>query len=282
MKRHGFTLIELLVVIAIIAILAAILFPVFAKAREKARQITCASNERQIGLGILQYQQDYDESFPMSHYNDANGGEVRWYDMVGPYIKNGKTFGFNGRYSGVGGIWSCPSFPSAQEANYGVHNDLFQEGNGYNGKTPTNPAPTIKIAEVDAPAETFMVAEKGQDNGETGWLSFVTWEGYWTSTVQPTPGTSYGDHRDIDHDAAHRGFGAADCDLANSSPNSGGPTNYGSCASMPRYRHSETSNFLFCDGHVKALHGGSANWYKNVYVKQAYDTQSYGGAGTPF
>ncbi len=61
---QGFTLIELLVVIAIIAILAAILFPVFAKAREKARQITCASNLKQISLGILQYYQDSDEQFP--------------------------------------------------------------------------------------------------------------------------------------------------------------------------------------------------------------------------
>ena len=63
-KRAGFTLIELLVVIAIIAILAAILFPVFAKAREKARQIACASNMKQIGLGIIQYTQDNDETFP--------------------------------------------------------------------------------------------------------------------------------------------------------------------------------------------------------------------------
>ncbi len=65
MKRRGFTLIELLVVIAIIAILAAILFPVFAKAREKARQATCTSNFKQVGLAVMQYVQDYDETFPM-------------------------------------------------------------------------------------------------------------------------------------------------------------------------------------------------------------------------
>jgi prepilin-type N-terminal cleavage/methylation domain-containing protein len=64
MKRNGFTLIELLVVIAIIAILAAILFPVFAKVREKARQASCASNEKQLGLAFVQYIQDYDESMP--------------------------------------------------------------------------------------------------------------------------------------------------------------------------------------------------------------------------
>ena len=65
MNRKGFTLIELLVVIAIIAILAAILFPVFAAARDKARQATCASNLKQITLGVIQYEQDYDEMYPI-------------------------------------------------------------------------------------------------------------------------------------------------------------------------------------------------------------------------
>src|ERR1700710_903646 len=110
-RRTGFTLIELLVVIAIIAILAAILFPVFASAREKARQTTCASNLKQIGLGVMQYQQDYDETFPMLHYNDAANNEVRWFDAVGPYIKNGDKYS-NNRYSGAGGIFKCPDLPS--------------------------------------------------------------------------------------------------------------------------------------------------------------------------
>lgn len=73
MRRHGFTLIELLVVIAIIAILAAILFPVFAKAREKARQSSCLSNLKQINVAILSYVQDFDEMFPISaQYTDIN------------------------------------------------------------------------------------------------------------------------------------------------------------------------------------------------------------------
>ena len=100
--RRAFTLIELLVVIAIIAILAAILFPVFAQARERARQISCLSNLKQIGLGIKMYVQDYDEAYPsiikpefdggcaprLGWFN-ANGG---WATLVYPYTKNGDIF----------------------------------------------------------------------------------------------------------------------------------------------------------------------------------------------
>lgn len=82
-RLSGFTLIELLVVIAIIAILAAILFPVFAKAREKARQASCQSNLKQIGLALLSYQQDYDEWTPPEMI-----GDYWWTDITQPYIKN--------------------------------------------------------------------------------------------------------------------------------------------------------------------------------------------------
>jgi prepilin-type N-terminal cleavage/methylation domain-containing protein/prepilin-type processing-associated H-X9-DG protein len=103
MKRKGFTLIELLVVIAIIAILAAILFPVFAKAREKARQSACTSNLKQIGLGLMQYAQDYDETMPFSYQWAAGPGtgisacsdgvyRRNWIMCIEPYVKNGQVF----------------------------------------------------------------------------------------------------------------------------------------------------------------------------------------------
>jgi len=92
MRRRGFTLIELLVVIAIIAILAAILFPVFAQARSKARQASCMSNEKQTGLAIMMYAQDYDES--LLHWGYAYGGApcngnwVYWHTLIQPYMKS--------------------------------------------------------------------------------------------------------------------------------------------------------------------------------------------------
>src|SRR5471032_1907295 len=101
MKHKAFTLIELLVVIAIIAILAAILFPVFAKAREKARQSTCASNEKQLGLAILQYVQDYDELYPgLNNLNGFGGsnyiavslGSGAWGNQIYPYVKSKSIF----------------------------------------------------------------------------------------------------------------------------------------------------------------------------------------------
>jgi prepilin-type N-terminal cleavage/methylation domain-containing protein len=96
-RKPAFTLIELLVVIAIIAILAAILFPVFAQARESARQTTCLSNCKQIGLGVAMYLQDYDNMYPVQRTDAmtvmaAGGKEMTYYDALMPYIKNGQVW----------------------------------------------------------------------------------------------------------------------------------------------------------------------------------------------
>jgi prepilin-type N-terminal cleavage/methylation domain-containing protein/prepilin-type processing-associated H-X9-DG protein len=121
-RRRGFTLIELLVVIAIIAILAAILFPVFAKAREKGRQASCESNLKQIGIAVLSYTQDYDETLPSCSFNacgndpwtiwpttqpGASGWEALFEGPIQPYIKNDQVLICP---SASGGLWGVSGY----------------------------------------------------------------------------------------------------------------------------------------------------------------------------
>jgi prepilin-type N-terminal cleavage/methylation domain-containing protein/prepilin-type processing-associated H-X9-DG protein len=139
--RRGFTLIELLVVIAIIAILAAILFPVFARAREKARQTSCLNNVKQLTLGLIQYVQDYDEVFP--HWRNFRNpkGSVYWYEIVQPYVKNTQ-------------VQKCPSEPN-RSLGYGYNCDYI----GYGSSTSISI--DHKLAEVNSPAETVWIMDCG-------------------------------------------------------------------------------------------------------------------------
>ncbi len=142
-SRRGFTLIELLVVIAIIAILAAILFPVFAKAREKARQSSCSSNAKQMAVATLQYVQDYDEKFPLFDHRNPT---IYWRANIQPYIKNTQVF-------------LCPSDgrvnldTNGQYQSYCASEELFSWGGS---ATPTARA----LADLQRPSETVMEMEQ--------------------------------------------------------------------------------------------------------------------------
>jgi prepilin-type N-terminal cleavage/methylation domain-containing protein/prepilin-type processing-associated H-X9-DG protein len=167
-RRPAFTLIELLVVIAIIAILAAILFPVFAQAREQARQTTCLSNQKQLGTGLMMYAQDYDETLPAWPFSGKPGGVFNdprfrvwgyslWVDAVMPYVKNRAVF-------------SCPdgprlnrwsSWPNASLT--GPLNDPFVVNlaiNEYVENSDNGYAPLAKLSGAkNGPAEVSLVAE---------------------------------------------------------------------------------------------------------------------------
>jgi prepilin-type N-terminal cleavage/methylation domain-containing protein/prepilin-type processing-associated H-X9-DG protein len=170
--KSGFTLIELLVVIAIISILAAILFPVFARARENARRSSCQSNLKQIGLGLIQYSQDYDEKL-VPWRNVGTTPNIRWIDAVQPYVKSRQLF-------------TCPSnvganreFDNGGSYAANIQNDYATTGNQPPFSTVENPATPIvrALAQIQSPATTVWVADgKGigdsyifyWDNGAAG------------------------------------------------------------------------------------------------------------------
>jgi prepilin-type N-terminal cleavage/methylation domain-containing protein/prepilin-type processing-associated H-X9-DG protein len=217
--HRGFTLIELLVVIAIIAILAAILFPVFARARENARRASCQSNEKQIGLGIAQYLQDNDATYPRAWNCDNDGSSgcntsgTSWRDVIQPYLKSTQ-------------ILNCPSNTKVQPSyasssarwSYSLRNGLgityggpihaaFRYSDGYSPTTET---------QIPYPSTTIMVTETTSTDPEI--IFDADWDGYVNSLY-----------------AGHLG----------------------------------TTNYLFVDGHVKALRpyqtfaGGVNLWDRN-------------------
>jgi prepilin-type N-terminal cleavage/methylation domain-containing protein len=142
-RRPGFTLIELLVVIAIIAILAAILFPVFARARENARKANCTSNVKQIIMAVLSYAQDYDETLIPGACPPKGSSYIYWYELLDPYLKNAE-------------IIRCPSM---KHAGYGGL------GYGWNylefGYWPSSPGTgwCTHLGEVENPAETILLGD---------------------------------------------------------------------------------------------------------------------------
>lgn len=235
-QRRGFTLIELLVVIAIISILAAILFPVFARAREQARKAACQSNLKQIGLGIAMYVQDFDETFPMASMaytvpadtwpRRTNSGAAittaYWFTVISPYVKSTQLFvcptageiPFSGGYG-----WNiCGTVYCGSTCTSGI-------GNGfgwYPTKANTPTASFLKVSQVEEAANTIMIGDPASNSyGSNGHLFFAPTS---ASTINRIP---------ILHGGQVGPFTSNPSTTTTPSSMSGG------------------GNFLYADGHVK-------------------------------
>jgi len=281
--RYAFTLIELLVVIAIIAILAAILFPVFAQAREKARSISCLSNVKQFGLGEAMYIQDYDETFPLAwgaEQNPPPAGQYEdpssWWNEIYPYIKNGSagTTGDvdeRGQTSNKAGLYHCPSAPP-KKISYAV-NGLIHGGGPFNDNAGwSSNRPTHALASIDKPADLVALSEVNvaYNNGQP-WnvpSDFLAQE--------DLPGLSRGPDDTTTHTACivrswAKGLNGYD-DYTDSSfwePGNGKAPCPGQGAwqcKYPAFRHSRTglkagfANMTFADGHAKSIRYGSLDF----------------------
>jgi prepilin-type N-terminal cleavage/methylation domain-containing protein len=235
-RKNGFTLIELLVVIAIIAILAAILFPVFAQARERARMIGCLSNARQLGTVLRMYAQDYDETYPKPDIveSDAYADIYIWRNAVQPYMKNK-------------GIFACPSNPKSRPTGPGTDPTVYNSngnGEGWQSEpdhimpggygmnscaTSWKPAvgpdadtkPPLSDAAITRPADTIAIGEEAE-----AWADInVNWVFTSNSTTGGTclwPFTHFG--------------------------------------AWPNGRPSGPANWIFWDGHAKAK-----KWSQTIY-----------------
>jgi len=245
MIKRAFTLIELLVVIAIIAILAAILFPVFAQARESARQVSCLSNEKEISLAILMYVQDYDEHYPqwistatvnnqppdvsnaLYGQPDPDGGGYKyaftgWDKMVAPYIKNRAIFHCPDTF-GPGNDWSNPGKTNCDwtgTLNYAINGRLA--GHNWN-----NWAGTVKLASVQWPATAILLAEDGSQSC-TGAVT-----------------------------ADNNGDGSGGWQWSNDQKAALFSDGGNNAVPGPRVHHKGGSNYAFTDGHAKWYPGGA-------------------------
>lgn len=229
MRPRGFTLIELLVVLAVIGILAAMLFPVFGRARENGRRTACASNLRQIGAGLLQYLQDYDEKMPRSFFGTTLGADTttrsryKWMDAIYPYVRNEQVFVCPSE-TGASYRWSGNLADGEETDNYGSYGQNGTYSDAGDNQTPPRSSGLylISLSQIVQPAGTVWAGDINSRQG-TDRSYGILWA---NAGVQPAVKTP-----------------ADDATIPNGTRQ----------LDKLIERHLGTSNILFCDGHVKAM-----------------------------
>ena len=301
MRKNAFTLIELLVVIAIIAILAAILFPVFAQAREKARQTTCLSNLKQIGTATMMYVQDYDEQFYPHRFNcrDAGGafttcpqylnGSTRtqdsahltggaefryyWVYLLQPYVKNYGLFKCPSNPGAfVPGATSAPTCAAAgcTGTGYGgqnsyAHNDAWMSPAGSFADPNGNPA-SVAQASVARPAGTILVTEGTYYGGVPDIMNQSGLLDASKFTAQElTDIRTYVNNQGAQYQNYWMNLGNGNWSY------SGGTLTPAAALPKVKARHSEVLNCMFVDGHAKAYNnkkviGDICLWVRDEYT----------------
>ncbi len=240
-NKRGFTLIELLVVIAIIAILAAILFPVFARAREQARKSACLSNLKQIGLGVMMYAQDFDETYPIAYLAAPAADPMPgysssyWFNVLQPYTKNrqvwvcptaGRIMSAAGstlqQYSGGYGYNACGT-ATISSTNVALWNGFGLSVDATNGAVRCTPnSSAVKMAEVTTAAETILITDPASNSTQYTTVYFYSAHdiSYWPQLHGGPVGPFYGN--------------TPTTTQAYTAPSGGG-------------------NYLFADGHAKFM-----------------------------
>ena len=286
LKSKAFTLIELLVVIAIIAILAAILFPVFAQAKLAAKKTSDLSNLKQIGLGAMMYSNDYDDFYPRNDYLVV--GRQQWApftyrEATGPYIKNGID---NYTWVSISGtvampladnaIWESPTVPSNIRYDYGANqfimpssntwniwnysgNNNFSDQNPDGTATGVSPVPSVSQTGLPQPSGTLMIVDQGVDtsNYQSGNVVMQSAVWWWQGAGANLAGATIPPNWDTDS-PVHDDY-------------SGNLNGVGPYSSLPRFRFAGPSaNVVWADGHAKAKHKGALSWCSDMYVHGGY------------
>jgi len=296
--RQAFTLIELLVVIAIIAILAAILFPVFTQAKVAAKKTQSLSNVKQLGTSTQIYLSNSDDVFMMSEYGDsaAAGPYIGWATMIFPYVKNGSLDNTGGvqRSHANSGIFRSPMNPrpetsgrSPGEYSYGVHMSMFVT-NYQHTAADGSPNPPVNTSEIDAPADKIAMMEKGANSTDNNWNYpfFHDWQAMWIGPICTTagdPSTVYRDGVEVytPGSSVYSPYYDNDC-----------PTSWSGgweCAAHPIYRYNKVSVAMFADSHASAIQKNGIKWFKQIWLDRRnknrynwfYDYMNDGGWGFP-